>query len=259
MESAPTQPLTLSEAALRRVLATLCLTQIVSWRVLYYAITVLSVRITEQSRWSQPAVTGAFSAALVTWAVVGIGVGRWLDRHGPRTVMTAGSILGPLALVGVAMAPSLQWFIAAWIVVRPRSAGSKSAAAEATNSELGNRSPSASAANSSASTSPSTVSRTLLAHITSPLVPAGTLSTPLPPSARPLSLSRPAASAAWGTRGLPASAAPSVFRLAVRVVSGRGVGLSAVVLVGRAVDLVLLGIGQLLPGSPQHASLSDGR
>jgi MFS family permease len=116
MESAPAHPVTLSDAALRRVLATLCLTQIVSWGVLYYAFTVLSVRITEQSRWSQPAVTAAFSAALVTSAAVGIGVGRWLDRHGPRAVMTAGSILGPLALAGVAMAPSLRWFIVAWIV-----------------------------------------------------------------------------------------------------------------------------------------------
>jgi hypothetical protein len=56
--------------------------------------------------------------------------------------------------------------------------------------------------------------------------------------------------AASGTRGVPASAAPSVFRLAVRVASGRRVGRSAVVLVGRAVDPMMLGIGYLLPGSP---------
>ena len=88
-----------------------------------------------------------------------------------------------------------------------------------------------------------------LAQTPSPLVPAGTRPTPLPPSDRPLSLSRPTALAASGTRGLPASAAPSVFRLAVRVVSGRRVGRSALVLVERMVDPGILGIGYPLSGA----------
>jgi MFS family permease len=105
-----------SETALRRVLITLCLTQITSWGVLYYAFSVMSVHISDRTGWSPPAVTGAFSAALVTSALVGIPVGRWLDRHGPRGVMTSGAVVGPLAVVGVAMAPTLPWFVAAWIV-----------------------------------------------------------------------------------------------------------------------------------------------
>jgi MFS family permease len=56
-----------------------------------------------------------FSAALIVSALVGIVVGRWLDRHGPHAVMTAGSVLGPLAVVGVALAPNLVWFSVAWI------------------------------------------------------------------------------------------------------------------------------------------------
>lgn len=114
-DAAAAQPISPTEAGLRRVLATLCLTQITSWGVLYYAFTVLSLRITEQSGWSQPAVTAAFSAALVTSALVGIVVGRLLDRHGPHAVMTTGSVLGPLALVGVAFSPNLLWFVVAWI------------------------------------------------------------------------------------------------------------------------------------------------
>ncbi|MEE6168579.1 MULTISPECIES: MFS transporter [unclassified Mycolicibacterium] len=110
------QALTPSEASLRRILVALCLTQITSWGVLYYAFTVLSKRITDQTGWSPPAVTAAFSAALVTSALVGIAVGRWIDRHGPHAVMTLGSALGPLALVGVALAPTLGWFVASWIV-----------------------------------------------------------------------------------------------------------------------------------------------
>ena len=109
------QPASPTDAGLRRVLITLCLTQITSWGVLYYAFPVLSVQITARTGWSQPAVTAAFSAALITSAVVGIWVGRWLDHHGPYAVMSAGSILGPLALVAVALSPNLGCFMAAWI------------------------------------------------------------------------------------------------------------------------------------------------
>lgn len=104
-----------SQGRRRWILGALCLTQITSWGVLYYAFTVLSVRITAKTGWSPPAVTAAFSAALVTSALVGIGVGRWIDRHGPHAVMTLGSVMGPLALIGVALAPSLGWFVGSWI------------------------------------------------------------------------------------------------------------------------------------------------
>jgi MFS family permease len=101
---------------LRCVLVTLCLTQITSWGVLYYAFPVLSSEICRDTGWSAPAVTAAFSSGLVTAALLGIAVGRWLDRNGPRAVMTAGSLLAVLALLGVAAAPSFGWFVAAWIV-----------------------------------------------------------------------------------------------------------------------------------------------
>jgi hypothetical protein len=105
----------------------------------------------------------------------------------------------------------------------------------------------------------STASRTLLAHITSPLVMVWLRPAPWPSSGRPRPLSRPAALTASGARGLPPSAAPAVFRLAVRAGSGQAVRRSAVVPVERAVDPEMLGIGYLLPGSPRRASSGEGR
>ncbi|MDZ4233057.1 MAG: MFS transporter [Dietzia sp.] len=101
---------------LRWVLVTLCVTEITSWGVLYYAFTVMSGRISADTGWSAPAVTAAFSAGLVTSAVMGIVVGRWLDRYGPRWIMTLGSVAGSGSLVAVVFAPSYPWFVAAWVL-----------------------------------------------------------------------------------------------------------------------------------------------
>lgn len=97
-------------------LAALCVTEVVSWGVLYYAFPVALASITADTGWSNTATTGAFSAGLVVSAVVGVPVGRWLDRWGPRPVMTTGSALGVASCVGIALAPSLAWFLAAWLV-----------------------------------------------------------------------------------------------------------------------------------------------
>ena len=99
---------------LRRVLAVLCVSQITSWGILYYAFTVLASHIGGDTGWSATQVTAAFSAGQVVAAGVGIGVGRWLDRHGPRPVMSIGSVVAVVGLVVVASAGSLPWFFVGW-------------------------------------------------------------------------------------------------------------------------------------------------
>jgi MFS family permease len=100
----------------RRVLAALSITQVTSWGVLYYAFPVALADITADTGWSPAAASAAFSAGLIVSAVAGIPVGRWLDSHGPRRVMTAGSLLAVPAVVAVALAPTFAWFVAAWLV-----------------------------------------------------------------------------------------------------------------------------------------------
>ncbi|MEU7599606.1 MFS transporter [Streptomyces sp. NPDC041003] len=94
----------------------MCLTQITSWGIVYYAFPVLNPAITADTGWSASATTAAFSAALVVSAVAGIYVGRILDHRGPRLVMTAGSILGSLSLLVIAAAPNLAVFFAGWLL-----------------------------------------------------------------------------------------------------------------------------------------------
>ncbi|WIX75605.1 MFS transporter [Amycolatopsis carbonis] len=108
------QPATLPASGLRRVLAVLCVTEITSWGILYYAFPVLAPDISRDTGWPAPAVIAALSGAQLVSALAGIAVGRWLDRRGPRTVMTAGSLLAVPAVVLIATAQNLGWFIAAW-------------------------------------------------------------------------------------------------------------------------------------------------
>jgi MFS family permease len=84
--------------------------------VLYYAFPVALAAIAADTGWSENAATKAFSTGLLVSAVAGIPVGRLLDRHGPRPVMTAGSVVAVPALVLVALAPTPAVFFAGWIL-----------------------------------------------------------------------------------------------------------------------------------------------
>jgi MFS family permease len=109
--------------SLRRALAALCVTEIVSYGVIYYAFPVLAAQITAGTGWSRTAVTAAYSAGNLAGAAAGIPAGRLLQRRGPRAVMTAGSVLGAASVAGIAAAPSYWWFLAAWLAAGVASAG----------------------------------------------------------------------------------------------------------------------------------------
>lgn len=103
----------------RMALVGLCATEITSYGVLFYAFAVLAPSITTDTGWSATTVTAAFSLGLVISAVAGIPVGRWVDRHGPRSVMSAGSALSVAAVLCVAVAPSFPVFVCGWLLAGP--------------------------------------------------------------------------------------------------------------------------------------------
>jgi MFS family permease len=107
----------------RRVLVVLCVTQITSWGVLYYAFSVMAPTLAADTGWSVPSATAAFSGGLVVSALVGIPAGRWLDRFGPRVVMTVGSAVAVPAVVGIATARTFAVFVVAWLLAGVGMAG----------------------------------------------------------------------------------------------------------------------------------------
>jgi MFS family permease len=107
----------LPEARLRRVVVVLSYTEIVSWGILFYAFTVLAPSIRDREGWPLTHLMAVFTMTQVVAAAAGLWVGRHLDVRGPRVVMTAGSALGVLAVVLVALAPTFGAFAAAWVVM----------------------------------------------------------------------------------------------------------------------------------------------
>ena len=98
-----------------RIAGTLAFTETVSWGVLYYAFAVFVVPMQEEMGWSPTAITGAYSLGLLVSALAAPLVGRWLDRHGPRALMTLGSILGTVLLLAWASVEDLWVFYLVWV------------------------------------------------------------------------------------------------------------------------------------------------
>jgi MFS family permease len=107
----------------RQALAALCVTEITSYGVIYYAFPVLAAQIAAGTGWPRAAVTAAYSAGNLAGALAGIAAGRLLYRHGPRPVMTSAAVLGAVAVACIAAAPGYWWFLAAWLVAGVATAG----------------------------------------------------------------------------------------------------------------------------------------
>jgi MFS family permease len=82
-----------------RIVAVFAITQTIGYGTLYYSFAVLLQPIARDLHLPGTTVTGALTAAILTSAVMAVPVGRWLDRHGGRAVLTVGSLGGALLLV----------------------------------------------------------------------------------------------------------------------------------------------------------------
>ncbi|HEY7358783.1 MAG TPA: MFS transporter, partial [Ktedonobacterales bacterium] len=97
------------------MLGAVSVTEMTSWGVLYYAFTVFVKPMQAALGWSTTALTGAFSLALLCSAVVALPVARWIDRHGTRWLMTAGSCAAALLVLAWAVVANLALFYLIWV------------------------------------------------------------------------------------------------------------------------------------------------
>ena len=93
---------------------TLATTEMISWGTLYYAFYAFLTPMQHELGWSTAELTGAYSLALLISGFAAVPVGRWIDRHGPHLLMTAGSIAGATWLLASSHIENLPSFYLLW-------------------------------------------------------------------------------------------------------------------------------------------------
>lgn len=86
------------------LIAALGVTQVAAYGGLYYAFAVLAPKMTESFGWSPEWTYGGFAIGLLVGGLVAPVAGRLIDHYGTRLMMTVGSVLAGLSLVGLAEA-----------------------------------------------------------------------------------------------------------------------------------------------------------
>jgi MFS family permease len=90
------------------------ITQITAWGTSYYCLGVLAGPISRDTGWGRGFVFLGFTVALLAMGLVSSSVGRAIDRHGARAVMTLGSVLVSAGLFALAHARSEAAYLAVW-------------------------------------------------------------------------------------------------------------------------------------------------
>ena len=91
------------------------ITQITVWGTSYYCLGVLAGPIGRDTGWSRGFVFLGFTVALLAMGLVSSTVGRAIDRHGARAVMTLGALLVSIGLFGLSRVHSEVAYLAVWI------------------------------------------------------------------------------------------------------------------------------------------------
>jgi MFS family permease len=97
------------------LVATLAASETTAYGVLAYAFGVFLLPMQQELGWSRTALTGAYAAAIIVSGVAAIPVGRWLDRHGARALMTIGAGAASLLVLAWAQVSDLAVFYAIWV------------------------------------------------------------------------------------------------------------------------------------------------
>ena len=99
------------------IVAAVSVTETVTWGIIYYGFPVFLRPMEQDLGASRVAITAAFSIGLGVAALAALPVGRWIDRHGGRGLMTAGSCLATLLTFAWARVESLPALYAVWFLM----------------------------------------------------------------------------------------------------------------------------------------------
>ena len=101
----------------RTVVAALGITQILAWGSTFYLMGVLVSPIALETGWGYGGVISGVSIALLTAGAISPLVGTAISRWGGRRVLTASAIVLAAGLALIGSSPTLELYIAAWVIL----------------------------------------------------------------------------------------------------------------------------------------------
>jgi len=96
------------------LMVVLGITTIISYGTTQYLFGVLVVPIDATFHWGRASISGAYALGLILAGLLGVPIGSLVDQRGARLLMSCGSALGSLALIGLAQVATLWQFYVLW-------------------------------------------------------------------------------------------------------------------------------------------------
>ena len=101
----------------RIVITALGVAQILAWGTSFYFPAVFAGPIVADTGWSLGMVVSGTTVGLLVAGLISPQVGRFIHKHGGRSVLLSSSVLYAAGLAGIGLSPTLPVYLAAWILL----------------------------------------------------------------------------------------------------------------------------------------------
>ncbi len=92
-------------------------TQLIGWGTLYTPFPLTVAPIEAELGWSRVLLNAAYTCGLLAAGLAAIPAGRWLDRHGPRAMMTLGAFGAAAVLAAMSLVQHPAAYVGLWILI----------------------------------------------------------------------------------------------------------------------------------------------
>jgi MFS family permease len=99
------------------VTSTIGVSMILGWGSSFYLLAVLAPPIANDTGWPLSWIVGALSIGFIVSGLVSPRVGRAVEQYGGRSILAIGAATMGLGLILLALAPTLLFYVCAWIVL----------------------------------------------------------------------------------------------------------------------------------------------
>lgn len=92
-------------------------TQTIGWGTLYVPFPLMVGPMEAELGWSRVLLNAAFTGGLLASGLAAVPAGRWIDRHGPRGMMSLGAVAGALLLVAWSLVTDPLAYFVIWALI----------------------------------------------------------------------------------------------------------------------------------------------